>query len=48
MEEMNKVNGLLILAGIGVKKGAVGREKKRAERVLKKYPLAVKIKKGAR
>ena len=47
MGEMNEVNGLLILAGMGVKKGAVGREKKRAERVLKKIPLsAVKIKKG--
>ena len=48
MGEMSELNGLLILAGIGVKKkGHGGREKKRAERVLKKIPLpAVKIKKG--
>ena len=47
MREMNEVNGLLILVGIGVKEGAVGRDTKRAERVLKKIPLpAVKIKKG--
>ena len=48
MGEMNEVNGLLILAGMGVKRrGLGGREKKRAERVLKKIPLpAVKIKKG--
>ena len=47
MGEMNEVNGLLILAGMGIKKKGDGeREKKRAARVLKKYPLAVKIKKG--
>ena len=45
MGEMNEVNGLLILVGIGVKKGAVGREKKRAERVLKKIPPRSKNKK---
>ena len=39
MGEMNEVKGLLILAGIGVKKKGHGKkEKKRAERVLKKIP----------
>ena len=46
MGEMSELNGLLILAGIGgKKKGHGGREKKRAERVLKKIPPRSKNKK---
>ena len=49
MGEMNEVNGLLILVGIGVKRRGMGVEKKRAERVLKKIPPRSKNKKrGAR
>ena len=36
MGEMNEVNGVLILTGMGIKKKGDGGEKKRAERVLKK------------
>ena len=46
MGEMNEVNGVLILAGMGIKKkGHGGVEKKRAERVLKKIPPRSKNKK---
>ena len=49
MGEMNEVNGLLILVGIRVKRrGMGGRKKTSGASVKKKYPLAVKIKKGAR
>lgn len=47
MGEMNEVNGLLILAGIGVKKKGAGGSKKTSGASVKKIPLpAVKIKKG--
>ena len=48
MGEMNEVNGLLILAGIGVKRRGMGGSKKTSgASVKKKYPSpAVKIKKG--
>ena len=49
MGEMNKVNGLLILAGIGVKKkGHGGREKTSGASVKKNTPPRSKNKKGAR
>lgn len=49
MGEMNEVNGLLILAGMGIKKkGHGGREKTSGASVKKNTPPVVKIKKGAR
>ena len=47
MGEMNEVNGLLILAGMGVKKKGHGGREKTSGASVKKIPLpAVKIKKG--
>lgn len=44
---MNEVNGLLILAGMGVKKKGHGGREKTSGASVKKIPLpAVKIKKG--
>ena len=48
MGEMNEVNGLSVLAGMGIKKKGDGVEKKTSGASVKKIPLAVKIKKGAR
>ena len=47
MGGMNEVNGLLILAGMGIKKKGHGGREKTSGASVKKIPLpAVKIKKG--
>ena len=47
MGEMNEVSGLLILAGIGVKRRGLGVAERMTARSGKKNPRPIKIKKGA-
>ena len=46
MGEMNEVNGLLILAGIGVKRRGLGVAERMTARSGKKIPHSIKVKKG--
>ena len=47
MGEMNEVNGLLILAGIGVKRRGLGVAERMTARSGKKNPRPIKIKNSA-